>query len=872
MSLPVATDEGRGPALERLGPYLIRSRLGAGGMGQVFLAWHQLLDRLVALKLIRSDRAGDPVYRERLMAEARAAAKLAHPSIVGIHDVFESEHGPCVVMEFVPGRTLSRVIGERGRLEVAEAAALGRDVAEGLAAAHQRGLVHRDLKSDNVMVTPGGRAVILDFGLAVSGTGETAGDSLAGTPHTLAPEQIDGRADARSDLFALGVLLYEMLSGVSPFRGEDWQESLRRVRQLEPPPLRGLLPDVPVALGALVGRLLAKDPAARPAAAAAVAAALAEVAPEADGDAATASLVRPRAELPDLPPAPLAASSSPAAAQSRTRRSWAALAGLALVAALAAAAAGIRFLPEKPIRRVLVLPPRVAGEVPDGRLLASALLSAGLAEIGAYGGLAAIDPSLLDGNLAFAAGAGSGNPVDAARAVAADETLLSEIRAEAAGNIQVSLRRIDRTGRALYSSSLEVPRKPVDLRWAAEAFSVALQSAFRELEERPDPPRLDIEGADYAAFVRLLDATLADGFSTAERLAELEALSRRAPAFLPLQQMLGQMALRRYGESREPAELATGIRTARHCLLLAPENPQVIKLAFEAELAAGRVEAAQELLGRLEKLGGHGALALHGRARLADRQGRPDEALALTGRLVELEPSWQNLYQLADRELRIGRVAQARGHLGEVLAMLPENARAKTKLAELELLYGEVAAAERLFADLIAAQPRRSLHTNRGLALFLLGRLEEARGSFTEALALAPGHPAAALNLADLEAARGDRAASAALYRQVRRRLEAQRAAAPLSAADTMILAQCLAHLGEVREAVALTQGVPLGAPPDGELAFQAAIVYSAAGDRTSALVAAEKALDGGVRPRWFELPVVGALRHEQELERLLAR
>lgn len=871
MSLPVATDEGNGPALERLGPYLIRSRLGAGGMGQVFLAWHELLDRLVALKLIRSDRAGDPVYRERLMAEARAAAKLAHPSIVGIHDVFESEHGPCVVMEFVPGRTLSQVIRERSRLEVAEAAALGRDVAEGLAAAHQRGLVHRDLKSDNVMVTPGGRAVILDFGLAVSGTAPAAGDRLAGTPHTLAPEQIDGRADARSDLFALGVLLYEMLSGVSPFRGEDWQESLRRVRQLEPPPLRGLRPDVPVALGALVGRLLAKDPATRPASAVAVAAALAEVAPGADGDAATASLVRPRAELPDLPPTPLAAPSSLAAAETRARRSRAALAGLALLAVLAAAAAVSRFLPERPIRRVLVLPPRVAGEVPDGRLLASALLSAGLAEIGAYGGLAAIDPSLLDGNAAFAAG-GGGNPADAARAVAADETLLSEIRAEAAGNIQVSLRRIDRTGRALYSSSLEVPRKPVDLRWAAEAFSVALQSAFRELEERPDPPRLDIEGADYAAFVRLLDATLADGFSTAERLAELEALARRAPAFLPLQQMLGQMALRRYGESRESAELETGIRTARHCLLLAPENPQVIKLAFEAELAAGRVEAAQELLGRLEKLGGHGALALHGRARLADRQGRPDEALALTGRLVELEPSWQNLYQLADRELRIGRVAEARGHLGEVLAMLPENARAKTKLAELELLYGEVAAAERLFADLIAAKPRRSLYTNRGLALFLLGRLEEARGSFTEALALAPGHPAAALNLADLEAARGDRAASAALYQQVRRRLEAQRAAAPLSAADTMILAQCLAHLGEVREAVALTQSVPLGEPPDGELAFQAAIVYSAAGDRTSALVAAEKALDGGVRPRWFELPVVGALRHEKELERLLAR
>lgn len=874
MSLPVATDEGRGPAPERLGPYLIRSRLGAGGMGQVFLAWHELLDRLVALKLIRSDRAGDPVYRERLMGEARAAARLAHPSIVGIHDVFESDQGPCVVMEFVPGRTLAQVIRERGRLGVAEAVALGRDVAEGLAAAHRRDLVHRDLKSDNVMVTPGGRAVILDFGLAFTPdpAAASAEASVAGTPHCLAPEQLEGRADARSDLFALGLLLYEMLSGISPFRGADWRESVQRVRFLEPAPLRGWRPELPPALGELVARLLAKDPAARPASAAAVAAALAAMPGETAGEAAAGGAAgeAPTASFPGLPAAAGSSPPAPAAGSRPRRRAPIGIAAVLVLLAAAAAAALYRGRAERPIRRVLVLPPRVGAEVPDGRLLASALLSAGLAEVGAFRRLAAIDPSLLDG----AAGppAAGSSPADAARAVAADEALLSEIEAEASGNIQVSLRRVDRSGRALYSASLEVPRRPVDLRWAAEAFGVALRSAFREVEERADAPRLDIEGADYAAFVRLLDATLADGFATAERLQELAELARRAPSFLPLQQMLGQMALRRYGESREPADLEIGLRTARHCRVLAPENPQAIKLAFEAELAAGRLDAAATLLGQLEKLGGHGVLALHGRARLADRQGRPDEALALSGRLAELEPSWQNLYQLADRELRLGRAAAARGHLGEVLAMLPENARAKTKLAELELLYGDPAAAERLFAALIAVRPRRSLLTNRGLALFLLGRLDEARGSFEAALALAPGHPTATLNLADLLAARGDGGAAAALYGDVRRRLLAQRAAAPLSAADTMILAQCLAHLGETREAVALAQAIRLDDPQNSELAFQAAIVYGAAGDRTSALVAAERALAGGVQPRWFALPALSALRREPELRRLLER
>jgi eukaryotic-like serine/threonine-protein kinase len=857
---------------ERLGPYLIRSRLGAGGMGEVFLAWHEPLDRLVALKLIRQERAGDPAWRERLLAEARAAAKLAHPSVVGIHDVFETENGPCVVMEFVPGRTIARMLRDEGRLGLAEALALARDVAEGLDAAHRRGLVHRDLKSDNVMVRPGGRAVILDFGLArAPDPAGSAGAVLAGTPHTLAPEQILGRADARSDLFALGVLLYEMLAGISPFRGAGPAESLQRIRELDPQPLEIGRPGLPAGLAELTHRLLAKDPAARPQSAQEVSAALAGIAAGAaaaadeGGDDATASLLRPLPPSATATPAtaPPVAASPAAAAPAAGRRRWRA-ALIALPLLLLALGAGAFLWPEPPIRRVLVLAPRVAAEVPDGQLLASALLSAGLAEIGSLKGLAAVDPSLLEGQ--------GGNPAEAARAVAADEALLAEITAEATGNIQVGLRRIDRSGRALYSGSLEVPRKPVDLRWAAEAYGVALHAAFGEPAEGSGAPRLEIESADYAAFVAILSATLEDGFATTGRLAELEALAQRAPSFLPLQQMLGQMALRRFGESREPADLELGLATARRCLALAPENPQVLKLGFEAELAAGRGEEAASLLRRLEQLGGRGVLALHGRARLADREGRPAEALELTRRLVELEPSWQNLYQLAGREAGLGQVAAARGHLGEVLAIAPGNQRAKAKLAELELLYGEVAAAEKLFAELIAEKPRRSFLTNRGLALFLLGRLDEAADSFRRALAIAPGHPAAALNLADLLAARGERQEAEALYREVRGRLEAQRAKAPLSPADTMILAQCLAHLGDHLAAVALAMGVHLDAPENAELAYQATIVYAAAGERNAALVAAGKALAGGVQPRWFALPLFGELGGDPELAGLLSR
>ncbi len=868
MSHTVATEGAKGGPPDRLGPYLIRSRLGSGGMGQVFLARHETLDRLVALKLIRNDRSEEASYRARLLDEARAVARLAHPSIVGIHDVFDTELGPCVVMEFVPGRTLAQRIREEGPLALAEALAFGRDVAEGLAAAHARELVHRDLKSENVMITPGGQAVIIDFGLArsqVDSAGEAqAEDFVVGTPHTLSPEQLEGKADARSDLFALGVLLYEMLSGMSPFRGSDWKESLHKVREHQPAPLNQLRQEVPAGLSELVGRLLAKDPASRPADAAAVALALATFESNADDEAATASFLQPRSGI-SAPPAtsPKAdATQGQVEPAAKSRLFFAAsILTLLLVVALAASF----WQQEVPARRVLVLPPQLDAELAEGKLIASALVSASLAEVNSFGGLAAIDPGVLEekGN----------SPLESMIAAAADEALLSEIIAEPAGsNIEVSLRRIDRSGRVLFSSSLAVPRKPVDLRWAAEAYSVALRSAFAEFENSSGAPRLDIESEDYAAFVRLLSATLEDGFATRDRLVELKALALRAPSFLPLQQMLGQMALRRYGDSREADDLETGLATARRCLELEPDNPQVLKLSFEAELAAGRIDSAEALLRRLEKLGGQGVLALHGRARLADHEGQPEEALALSRRLVELEPSWQNLYQLADREVRLGRIDEARQHLGEVLAMVPGNVRSKAKLAELELLYGDLAAAEKLFAELIAKKPRRSLLTNRGLALFLAGRLGEARESFEAALQLAPGHPAVSLNLADLLAAQGDQPGAAKLYGEVRKKLLAQRAAAPLSATDTMMLAQCLAHLGETREAVALTQGIHLDDPENSELAFQAAIVYSAAGDRTSALVAAEKALRGGVQPRWFALPWLGELRQEPELQKLLDR
>ncbi|HEX6864535.1 MAG TPA: serine/threonine-protein kinase, partial [Thermoanaerobaculia bacterium] len=262
-------EEPRIPAEGRVGAYRIERLLGRGGMGEVYLAWDERLERRVALKRVRGDSTLDGQVRERFRREARAAARLSHPAIVQVHDLLEDASGDCIVLEYVEGRTLASVLAA-GPPETGLALRLAREIAEGLAHAHAQGLLHRDLKTQNVIVTPAGHAKILDFGLAKPIRIEdeetlTTNGAILGTFHSMSPEQALGRElDERSDLFSLGVLLHELLTGRSPFKAASSTETLDRVLHHEPPSLSLLRPDLPPEIPELVARLLAKDRDRRP--------------------------------------------------------------------------------------------------------------------------------------------------------------------------------------------------------------------------------------------------------------------------------------------------------------------------------------------------------------------------------------------------------------------------------------------------------------------------------------------------------------------------------------------------------------------------------------------------------------------------------
>lgn len=243
-----------------LGDYRLAAELGRGGMGTVFRAEHRRIGRVVALKVLR-----DPALAPRFLNEARIQAALRHPHVATLYDYFECDGRACIAMELVEGETLAERL-RRGPVAWAEAVALLRPVARAVAHLHAHGVIHRDLKSHNVKVTPGGHVSLLDFGIAkdLSARGLTTGGVVPGTPEYLSPEQVRGQApDARSDVWALGVLLYELLTGDVPFRAPSAFGLFERIARADYDAPSTRVRSVPPEADALVARCLQADPARR---------------------------------------------------------------------------------------------------------------------------------------------------------------------------------------------------------------------------------------------------------------------------------------------------------------------------------------------------------------------------------------------------------------------------------------------------------------------------------------------------------------------------------------------------------------------------------------------------------------------------------
>jgi serine/threonine protein kinase len=253
--------------------YKVIEKIGQGGMGEVFLAQDTTLDRKVALKFLPEDLQQDPTARKRFLREAKSAAALDHPFICKIYEIGEAQDRTFIVMEYIQGMTLQEKLAE-GPLPVGDVLETAWEIADALEGAHRRGIVHRDLKPSNVMLIPEGHVKVMDFGLAKRMTPDGEDEDIStvltqegaavGTVPYMSPEQVRGQSlDTRSDIFSLGVILYEMVTGVHPFKKDSIMDTAQTILSVTPPPITRYADDAPDLLQHTVRMMLAKDPGER---------------------------------------------------------------------------------------------------------------------------------------------------------------------------------------------------------------------------------------------------------------------------------------------------------------------------------------------------------------------------------------------------------------------------------------------------------------------------------------------------------------------------------------------------------------------------------------------------------------------------------
>jgi eukaryotic-like serine/threonine-protein kinase len=853
---------------QTIGPYSLGERLGAGGMGEVYQAYDERLDRWVAVKLIRSEAVENETARERFRREARAAASLSHPSIVQIHDIVESDESDAIIMELVEGEPLSRRIA-RGPLPVGEAVRIGREIAEGLAAAHAKGLLHRDLKPENVMITAEGRAKILDFGLAKRLEGEaslTADQRVVGTFRAMSPEQAQGLPlDARSDLFSFGLLLYEMLSGRSPFEGISTLETLTRICGHRQTPLREVNPAIPALLSALVDQLLEKDPACRPRSAR-------EVVESLEGASAWRATPLPDdaktwvdAGMPPMPPRPPVAGSPSAPEPSShgyaTRRPplrWGI--ALALLAVLAAALlwraerpgpAQAR-KPEAPVRVAVRKPEIGAGAGESSQLLASSLRISLLRSLLGFSG---ISPVTEGDDVA-------GSPAQVARALAVQEILTSRLDC-VRESCQISFQRVRGSdGRTLWSSrgfSVDAER-PYQVEEAVQGY---LADAYSGFARRPGAAPLEVRPADYTRYLRLrrtFEAKRAGETLSADALiSQLEALRASSPRFVDAYVFEAEVRQQRSKTRQDPADLDRAAELLRQAQQIAPADPRPLTGQFGVAMLRGQWDRAEEALAGLERLQPGDPGILVRRARLLEKRGEGEKALALMREGVSRYPSFRNLYWAADMEKSLGHFDAARRDAEQLLANYPDSFEGLSKLAEIEFLHGDLRRAVALYSRLVERFPRPEEISNLGIAQMYLGGYGQAEASFRKALALEPRNAFTLLNLADAVTLAGRPEEAAPIYREVVRQ-------AGLDATDWQVLsarAQAQAHLKDGPSAVEAVQKMLRVGPEGAPIAYDASLIYVVLGDRNAALYNARRALQQGIEPRLFALPWFDPLRSD---------
>lgn len=853
---------------DSIGAYRVLEKLGEGGMGDVYRARDTRLGRIVALKFLSSDALTDRFARERLAREAQLASSLNHPNIVTVYDVGETEGHPYIVMELIEGDSLYRRLVSRP-LKTREVLDIACQVADGLAAAHAAGVVHRDLKPQNIMLTSDGRAKIVDFGLSkqtpgssgpeeltAKGSGLTADHVVLGSAGYMAPEQVAGQVvDGRADQFALGAVLYEMLSGKRAFKKGTSVQTMASIIEDEPPSLLDLSPTVPEPVVALVDRCLAKSPDRR--------------------YASTFDLARDLHDLHDGIVSGVRSATRTVPPPKPSHRWWMATALLTMAALVVGAGLWMRDrpmpareqAPAAAIRLIAVLPFTNVTRDPVDQVFCDGLvetLASSLTQLERFQRTLRVVPA---------------SEVRREQATSAKEAhgafgatlAITGALQRSPSSVRLTLNLVDAVQLHQLASRTITVVPGQDEKTQDSVIDVT--TALLDLQLDPEARRaLTAGGTDageaYQQYVR--GRGYLQRFDRAENLdLAIERFTRAVatdPQYALAHAGLGEAYWRKYESDKNPAWIDRAVDSCGQALKIDDRlAPVHVTLALIAR-GRGRYEEAVAVAGRAIELDPLSSDAYRELGRAYEALNRTADAEATYQQAIRARSDdWSAYNTLGSFYYARARYAEAETAYRRVLDLTPDNTRAYNNLGA--TLFGlrrpEEAAA--MWERSVAIRPTYSAVSNLGTYYYDRGRYTDAARSFERAVTLMPNEYRVWRNLgAALYWAPGERQKAAAAYERSVALAEEGRKVNPRQFDLLAQLADSYSMLGRAREARETAVTLERLGPEEAAVLFMLVGVYEQLGDRTTALAWLEKALAAGYqRERVERSPSLAELRKD---------
>jgi tetratricopeptide (TPR) repeat protein/predicted Ser/Thr protein kinase len=808
----------------KLGHFRILEKLGEGGMGVVYRAYDENLQREVALKVLRNDPREDGSGRVRMRREALALAQLNHPNIATVYDFDTDGDNDFVVLEYISGETLAHLIRQHP-LPLTQLLSLGAEIADAVERAHSNGIIHCDLKPSNVVLTEDMHAKVLDFGLArlFRGFGDstsaaTSSGSSGGTLPYMAPEQLSGKADVRSDIYSIGTVLYEMATGVRAFQQEHFADLVEGILHGRPPLPSTRNPEIPPALDAIIAKAMATDPADRYQSAGAL----------------RDDLARISAGIP-------VSAEVPATKFWITWR-WAS-------AVIAASLLALVIMPfarkiqapgttaqANPARVVAVLPFESVGGAPEDEALCRGLteaLTANLAQQGRKYGWEVVPAAEVRGQ--------SIKDADQARRILG-ANLVVEGSWQFKGARQVAYGLVDSKNRRHIDGTVVRVEGEDYFSLEGQVLNGALRMLSGDAEPvlvenskyRPKDPKA------YQYYLRargyLQNYQQADNLSAA--LTLLTTATTLDPNFAVAHASLGEAYWRKYQETKDPKYVDLAQKSAQLAQRLAGETPEVLGTLGLIDQGTGKYERAAAEYERMIERAPSDDSAYRGLAAAYKSLGNLAEAERTYRRAIEIRKDYPGSYTMLGVLLYSeGRFAESEAIFLHAIELAPENPKSYSNLAGLYIVWGNYPKAIAALEKSIAIQPNNRVYINLAGLYYFQERYADAVQAAEKSIQIESRDYRAWHNLAS--AAHwipSLRARSTFAYKHTAEMVEAQLKVNPRDPDLLGVLADCKSMLGEVRESEAYMTAALKLAPDHAETMLIAAELYEHNGKRDLAL------------------------------------